>query len=176
MCSYAEETLSNIRTVKAFADEKQCLAKYNSESMKVYEWANKMAKLWGFFMAQLQILGAGSLAIVCFSASVFYQQNDISIGTITAFLLYMRSFQELSMNITNNLQAIVKIHGAAYDISVLIVAPNKVVHDGKKVIGEETEEEDKEHPVLAMEKVEFNYPTKPDVKVLKGVSIDVLQN
>lgn len=103
MCSFAEESLSNIRTVKAFADEKQCLAKYNAESMKVYEWANRMAKLWGFFMAQLQILGAGSLAIVCFSASVFYQKQEIDIGTITAFLLYMRSFMEISMNITNNL-------------------------------------------------------------------------
>ena len=103
MCSFAEESLSNIRTVKAFADEKQCFAKYNSESIKVYEWANRMAKLWGFFMGQLQILGAGSLAIVCFSASVLYKNQEISLGTITAFLLYMRSFQEIAMSITNNL-------------------------------------------------------------------------
>jgi ABC-type multidrug transport system fused ATPase/permease subunit len=152
------------------------LAKYQVESNKVYEWANRLAKLWGFFMAQLQILGAGSLTIVCFTASVFYKKSEISLGTITAFLLYMRSFQEISMNITNNLQMIMKVHGAAYDISVMIVAPNKVKMDGTKIIGEETEDEDKEHPVVALDKVEFHYPSKPDVQVLKGVSIDVKQN
>lgn len=53
MCSYAEETLSNIRTVKAFSDEKQSLARYNEESKKVYYWGNRMAQIWGFFMAQI---------------------------------------------------------------------------------------------------------------------------
>jgi len=50
MVSYAEETLSNIRTVKAFSDEKQCVLKYNVESNNVYRWGNKMALLWGTFM------------------------------------------------------------------------------------------------------------------------------
>jgi hypothetical protein len=51
MCSTAEEILSNIRTVKAFSDEKQSLAKYNEQSKKVYGWGNKMAQIWGLFMA-----------------------------------------------------------------------------------------------------------------------------
>lgn len=92
MCSHAEETLSNIRTVKAFSDEKQSLAKYNEESKRVYFWGNRMAIIWGYFMAQIQILGAGSLAIVCFSASVFVKRDEISIGVVTSFLLYMRNF------------------------------------------------------------------------------------
>jgi ATP-binding cassette, subfamily B, multidrug efflux pump len=92
MCSYAEETLSNIRTVKAFSDEKQCVARYNQESQKVFYWGNRNAQIWGFFMAQIQILGAGSLAIVCFAASVFKKNGEIDLGTITAFLLYMRNF------------------------------------------------------------------------------------
>lgn len=58
----------------------------------------------------------------------------------------------------------------------MIVAPNKVKYEGSKIIGEETEDDDKEHPVVALDTVEFHYPTKPDVKVLKGVSVDVLQN
>ena len=77
------------------------------------------------------------------------------------------------MSITNNLQAIAKIHGAAYDISRMIVAPNKVKFDGNKIIGDETDAEDKVSSVIALENVEFHYPSKPDVQVLKGVSIDV---
>jgi ABC-type bacteriocin/lantibiotic exporter with double-glycine peptidase domain len=51
MCSFAEETLSNIRTVKAFSDEKQCIAKYNEESQKVFFWGERNAIVWGYFMA-----------------------------------------------------------------------------------------------------------------------------
>jgi hypothetical protein len=46
------------------------------------------------------------------------------------------------------------------------VSPNKVTYEGTKIIGDETDAEDKEGPILSIEKVEFNYPTKPDVKVL----------
>lgn len=176
MCSYAEETLANIRTVKAFSDEKASVKKYDEESKKVLGWGHKMAYLWGFFMGQIQLLGAGSLTLVCFISSIFVKRGEINIGTITAFLLYMRSFQEVIGGITNNSQAIAKIFGAAYDISVLIVSPNKVTYEGTKIIGDETEDEDQEHPVIALEDVEFHYPSKPDVKVLKGVSLDVRQN
>lgn len=88
----------------------------------------------------------------------------------------MRNFQEVIGGITNNLQAIAKIHGAAYDISVLIVSPNRVIYEGTKRISDDTDVEDRETPIISIEKVEFHYPTKPDVKVLQGVSIDVKQN
>lgn len=176
MCSYAEETLSNVRTVKAFSDEKQCVLRYNEESRNVYMWGDKMAKIWGFFMGQNQILGAGSLAIVCYAGSVSFQKKEIDIGTITAFLLYMRNFQEITINISNQLQNMSKIHGAAYDISVMIVTPNKLQYDGTKVMGEDTDDEDLTHPIMQLEKVEFHYPSKPEVKVLQGVDIDVMQN
>ena len=55
----------------------------------------------------------------------------------------------------------------------MIVAPNKVKFDGNKIIGDETDAEDKVPSVIALENVEFHYPSKPDVQVLKGVSIDV---
>ena len=52
MCSQAEETLSNIRTVKAFGDEKQSDVKFRIESAKVFDWGNRKARIWGIFMGQ----------------------------------------------------------------------------------------------------------------------------
>jgi ABC-type multidrug transport system fused ATPase/permease subunit len=69
-----------------------------------------------------------------------------------------------------------KVFGSAYDISVIIVTPNKVVHEGNKIIGEDTAEESKSTALIELENVEFNYPSKPDVKVLKNVDIEVRQN
>lgn len=52
MCSYAEESLSNIRTVKAFSDETGSIKVYNKESFEVFDWGDKKSRIWGIFMAQ----------------------------------------------------------------------------------------------------------------------------
>ena len=111
------------------------------------------------------------MAIVCFAASVSYKNGEITIGMITGFLLYMRNFQEIVAAITNNIQTIAKVFGAAYDISVMIVTPNKISNSGSKTIGEETDDEAGDSSVVEFENVAFNYPSKPDVQVLSNVSI-----
>jgi ABC-type multidrug transport system fused ATPase/permease subunit len=58
----------------------------------------------------------------------------------------------------------------------MIVTPNKITYDGTKIIGDDTEDEDKTHAVVGFENVAFSYPSKPDVQVLNDVSIEVKQN
>ena len=51
MCSYAEETISCIRTVKAFSDEDGAIKNYRVESGEVFKWGDQKARIWGVFMA-----------------------------------------------------------------------------------------------------------------------------
>ena len=73
--------------------------------------------------------------------------------------------------ITNNIQAVAKVFGSAYEISLLIVTPNKVLFEGTQR-PEGTEQDGS----IKLEDVEFAYPSKEDVKVLNGVTIDVPKN
>lgn len=55
----------------------------------------------------------------------------------------------------------------------MIVTPNKVHFEGKKILEDETTEAEKSNALIALEDVSFSYPSKPDVKVLKDVNMDV---
>ena len=73
--------------------------------------------------------------------------------------------------ITNNIQAVAKVFGSSYEIAFLIVSPNKVIFEGTKKPVDMPESGS-----IALDNVEFSYPSKEDVKVLNGVNIDVQKN
>ena len=53
-------------------------------------------------------------------------------GEITAILLYVRTLQSNLNAITTNVQAVAKVFGASYEISLLMAAPNKIELKGQK--------------------------------------------
>ena len=64
-----------------------------------------------------------------------YVQEGLTIGELTATLLYMKKITQNFGEITNGLQQIAKVYGASYQIAEMIVKEPKVVFkkDGEKV-------------------------------------------
>ena len=91
-------------------------------------------------------------------------------------MLYVRTLMNNTGTITNNFQAITKVFGSSYEIALLIVSPNQVLYEGTLKPDPENADEDKREGNLKVDAVQFTYPTKKDVTVLKGVSIDVKKN
>jgi len=58
----------------------------------------------------------------------------------------MRNFQEVISNITDNVQNISKIFGAAYEISLMIVTPNKLSAAGSLIL-----ESDSTDPIVQLD-------------------------
>ena len=117
------------------------------------------------------------LAIIYIIART-YERFNLTLGDVTAVMLYVRTLMNNAGSITNNIQAVAKVFGASYEIAVLIVAPNLVQKDGiakpnidNVVDGEETSEMH-----VKLDNVKFSYPAKTDVEVIKGISIDVKKN
>lgn len=100
---------------------------------------------------------------------------ELTIGEVTAIMLYIRTIMNNTGSLTNNIQAVAKVFGSAYEIAVLIVKPNEIIYDGTKK-PEEQEEANTDEPLVKVDNVKFCYPSKPDVPVLKGVTIDVQKN
>ena len=63
--------------------------------------------------------------------------------------------------------------GSAYQIAVVIVSPNMLDHSGTK---RPEESEDQTVPQIKVDNATFCYPSKKDVQVLKGVTIDIEKN
>jgi len=60
--SVAESQISNVRTVKAFAQEKGSLKAFSEKNDEVYEVAVKKANIWGWMMFYIKFFTTGSLA------------------------------------------------------------------------------------------------------------------
>lgn len=60
----------------------------------------------------------------------WYEDFNLTLGEVTAVMLYVRTLMNHSGSITNNIQAVAKVFGASYEIALLIVEENKVQHLG----------------------------------------------
>ena len=71
-------------------------------------------------------------------------------------MMYVRTIQQNTGAITNNIQAIAKVTGSAYEIALLMVTPNKVNYDGTERPGGA----DGPQGDLQLQDVKFSYPSK----------------
>ena len=114
-----------------------------------------------------QILLYGAMIAVIYTASTLYKHDKITVGQISAFMFYMLmlifNFAIVAMVFTNVAATV----GAADKIIELIqYDPAINTTGGSKIDGEITGE-------LELRDVKFSYPSKPDVEVLKGLSLQV---
>lgn len=67
--SVAQETFGNIRTLKAFANEKQTLEKYDIENHYVYDTGVYKAKIYGGFYFCITVLQSSAFAMMLYIVS-----------------------------------------------------------------------------------------------------------
>ena len=120
-----------------------------------------------FLAFMTQILLYGAMIGVIYTASVLYQHDKITVGQISAFMFYMLmlifNFAIDAMVFTNVAATV----GAADKVIELIqYEPDINTMGGARIEGEITGE-------LELRDVKFRYPSKPDVEVLKGLSLEV---
>lgn len=171
MSNIATESISNIRTVKAFADEDNTSLRFAIASQDVFEYGRSKGYFWALFFLSYRTLQFLADVAIIYTISRTFEYFELSIGEVTAILLYTRTIMNNAGAITNNIQAVAKVFGSAYEISLLIVTPNKVEFKGTQKPAE-----CEESGAIKLENIEFAYPSKLDVKVLNGVNIDVQRN
>ena len=89
MSTIAEESFSNIRTVKAFSNEDEEIQKFAVGNKKSYNISVKKTVYSALFALFTQLMLYGSMAAVVYVGSILYQDEKITIGEISSFLFYM---------------------------------------------------------------------------------------
>ena len=159
-----QEGLAGIRVVQAFRREKRTLDRYRPRSQaQVHAWRRASYVNIRLF-AVLPLAQAAALIGVLLVAAQMYRDGSISIGTITAFVLYLIQlfdpigrFTEWLGDFRQGLAALAKIVG-------LLEAPNAIVESPRAV----------ELPAegqLVLEDVTFGYDgARP---VVRNVSLEI---
>lgn len=87
-CQVAEEKLSNIRTVRAFAQEQKETNAYVASVNKVLEMKFKEAMAYGAFYGTTGFSGNFIVLSVFYFGGTSIASGAISIGDLSAFLMY----------------------------------------------------------------------------------------
>jgi len=167
MNTIAEESFANIRTVKAFSNENEEIQKFAVGNKKSYNIGVKKTVYSALFALFTQLMLYGCMAAVVYVGSILYQAEKITIGEMSSFLFYMIQLTFQFGMVAHTFNNFASIVGATDKIVKIMETIPKVPQKGGQKIEGEIDGS------IEFRNVEFMYPTKSDVKVLKGVSFTV---
>lgn len=161
-----EETLQGISNVKAFVNEAYETLRYKKSMNEVIKYALKGAKFRGAFSAFIIFCLFGSIVIVVWYGSTLVQKGDITVGELTTFILYATYVGAAMGSFADLYSQLQKTVGATERVIELLDEKNEDisldVRQGiiyKKINGK-----------IEFNNIQFAYPTRKEVEVLKGLS------
>jgi len=89
-----QDNLSGIRVIQAFAREDLEYSRFSKESERYYQARVKGIRYWSIFFPAIRFFGAIGAVIVLGVGSVMVVKDQLTIGTLVAFLAYITSIYD----------------------------------------------------------------------------------
>ncbi len=163
----AEETLQSVNVVKAFTNERLEVKRYQSALKRVVDNALKAATFRGGFVSFIIFALFGGIVGVIWYGANLVQAGELSIADLFTFVLYttfiggaMGGLGDMYAQINKTIGAserLVEIMGERSEINLAEPEPAPAHVEGQ----------------ITYDKVEFSYPSRSDVEVLKGISFKI---
>lgn len=161
----AEESLSGIRTVRAFAREDTEVDRYGEAVETSFRLARRRSRLRGVFLGLTTFLGYSSIAGVTWYGGRLVGAGQMTIGELTSFVLYTFTLAVAIGMLTSLWADMSKALGASERVFELLGREPRVAS------GDLTLEDVRGD--LRLEGVDFSYPSRPEAKVLSGFSLEL---
>lgn len=164
--SVAEESLSGIRTVRAFAAEPREIARYGAAIDETYRLGARVALAYGGFQGVAGFAGYGAIALVLWVGGRMVVDGSLTPGDLTAFLVYTLTVA-FSLGALSGLYGdFMRAVGASRRVFELLDRQPALERRGGREPGAV-------RGALGFEDVVFAYPSRPDQPVLRDVAFDV---
>lgn len=164
--SVAEESIGGIRTVRSFGREPREKERYGESVEHSFELAKHRALLGGLFSGGVSFLAYATIAIILWYGGTLVLDDVMTGGELTAYILYVL-FVAFSLGVLSGLWTdFAKAVGAAERVFGLIDD------------GETQSELPSSTPLVSsgqvrFDDVDFAYPTRPELTVLRNVSFEI---
>jgi ABC transporter fused permease/ATP-binding protein len=162
----AEEAISGIRTVRSFANEGHEVSRYAQAIEKAFRLAARRALMLGGFGGFAGFVGYGAIALVVWSGGRMVRQGGMTLGELTAFLLYTGLVAVSLGSLASLYGDFMRAVGASQRVFELLDRSSALESAGGEPLGAVEGR-------LRFEDVEFAYPTRPDVPVLRGLDLEL---
>jgi ABC-type multidrug transport system fused ATPase/permease subunit len=163
--STAEESISNITTVRSFSNELKMTGIYDVDIDKSYHLGRRLAFLSGTFVGIMTFLVFGASALVLWYGGYLVYHSEIAPGTLISLMLYTLNLAMSFAFLSNLYGEFMQAVGASIRIFELMDRESEV-KDGHQIPGHF-------HRGIAFQEVSFSYPSRPEEPVLKSISFEV---
>jgi ABC-type multidrug transport system fused ATPase/permease subunit len=161
----AEERLSGIRTVRAFAREEFEAQNYEKASNLALDLSLTRALLSAGFQGLMSFAGYSAIAIVLWTGGRFVAQGSMSFGELSAFILLTFTMAFALSTLSALWGDFARALGASERVFELL-AREPEIQSGSGLVANC-------QGVLRFESVSFSYPARPEITVLKELSLEV---
>ncbi|XP_039380537.1 ATP-dependent translocase ABCB1-like isoform X3 [Mauremys reevesii] len=166
----AEEILTSIRTVVAFNGQMKALAKYDINLENARKVGVKKSITIYTSLGFTEFISFGALALAFWygtKLTVEEKENyDIGRVLIVVFCLLRGSFYLIQG--FPHLECVASARGAAYEV-YKVISKHRLLDSSAK----EGHRPDKLKGEIEFKNIHFSYPSRPDVKILKGLNLKV---
>ena len=162
--SVAEESFANIRTVRSFAREDHETARFGERVQEVFRLGRRLAAAYGAFQGAAGFAGYAALALVLWYGGTLVMAGALSVGDLTAFLLYTLYLAFALGGISGLYGDFSRAVGAGERVFELLDRKPDMPAGGGRTLGSVVGK-------VALEHVDFTYPTRPDAPVLRGLDL-----
>jgi ATP-binding cassette subfamily B protein len=176
----AEESLSAIRTVRAFVAEDAERARYRRAVDDAYEAARRRAYAGSTFMGAAAAGGYAAMAAVLGYGGRLVARGELTAGALTAFLVYTLLIAMSLGGLADIWAEAMRGLGAADRVFALMDrVPAMPLRGGliPEPVRSSIQVEGRNAPTcegrITFEQVRFAYPTRPDSGVLAGIDLDI---
>jgi ABC-type multidrug transport system fused ATPase/permease subunit len=160
-----EETMQGISIVKAFANEWYEIARYDGKIKEVVQLAIKGGKYRGYFASFIIFCLFGAIVAVVWFGVRLSISGEMSVGQLISFVLYSTFVGASFGGIAELYAQIQKTIGATERVFELLdEAPEKINGNQNSNSVENIQGN------VTFKNVSFTYPSRKEIKILKGVS------
>ena len=163
----AEETLQSVNVVKAFTNEHLEAARYKTILNRVVDLSLYAARFRGGFVSFIIFALFGGIVGVVWYGAGLVEAGEFGLSDLFTFILYT-TFIGASISGMGDLYAqINKIVGASERLFEILEEPAEIN------INEAYEKTRTVNGNISFQNVHFSYPSRSDLPVLKGISLEI---
>ena len=162
-----EETLQSVNIVKAFTNENIEINRYGASLQKMVDIALRTAKFRGVFVSFIIFAMFGGIMGIVWYGGNLVQSNEIPFANLLTFIFYTAFIGGSVAGMGDMYAQVQKTVGASERILEILEEPSEV---------NANEELPLFVPVqgnVVFDNVQFTYPSRPELPVLKGISLHV---
>jgi ATP-binding cassette subfamily B protein len=160
-----EETLQNIASVKAFTSETYEQGRYHGALTRYVRAAVRGAVYEGAFVSFIIFALFGAIVLVLWCGARMVLDGKLEPGQLTRFMLYTLFVGGAAGSFAGLYSQLQRALGATQRVREILAEPTEPIGQGEALPGRLAGH-------VRFEDVHFRYPSRPDVEVLRGVSLE----